>query len=156
MHRPDYESVGWYITEAHRFSQPVDLLVLHHEGSPNVEGSSALDIHRWYLTRSDAEYGAIGYHAVIERDGRIAEGRPLWAVGAHTKGHNHRSWGACLVGNCELAPPTEAQVRSALALFRWWRYLTGAPDVTGHNELPGMVTDCPGRYVDIVDFRRRI
>lgn len=155
-YRPDYESIAWHITEAHRFKHPVNLLVLHHEGSPTIEGSNALAIHRWYLTRPDAEYGATGYHAVIERDGRIAEGRPLWAVGAHARGYNHRAWGACMVGNCDLAPPTGEQMASAVRLFRWWSHLLGAPQMEGHRFLPGMVTECPGRHVDMDGFRRRV
>lgn len=162
MYRPDYERYGWHITPAaHTRPGPVKYLVVHHEGGVTAEGSSALDIHRWYLSRTDDKYAATGYHAHVERDGRIAEGRPLWAVGAHAarKGgpdYNPESLGLCIVGNLDLAPPAEGQLDAAVAWLRWASLLHSTAQVVGHGELPAMATNCPGRGLDMDSLRRRL
>lgn len=162
MYRPDYESLGWHITAAeHTRAGPVRYLVLHHEGSKTASGSNALAIHRWYLTRTDGDYAATGYHGLFERDGRIAEGRPLWAVGAHAarKGgpdYNPESIAGCLVGNMSLGPPTDEEWQSAVAWFRWLRVLWPDAGIRGHRELPGLSTDCPGSSVNMDAFRRAV
>lgn len=43
----------------------------------------------------------IGYHYVIDVDGRLWPGRHLAEAGAHAAGHNARSVGICLVGGME-------------------------------------------------------
>lgn len=40
----------------------------------------------------------IGYHYVIDRDGSINTGRPLYRNGAHVQGHNTDNIGICLIG----------------------------------------------------------
>ena len=157
-YQPDYERYGWRVTPAtHSRAKPVRYLVVHHEGG-TAEGSSALAIHRYHV-KARAEGGrgwaGIGYHACVEPDGRIAEGRPTWAVGAHAKGYNHESLGLCLVGNYELWQPTETMIESAAAWLRWQKAIWPQAEVVGHNELPGMATDCPGRFIDMDALRAR-
>lgn len=45
---------------------------------------------------------SIGYHYVVDLDGRLWQGRHLCEVGAHVAGHNAQSVGICLVGGAEL------------------------------------------------------
>ncbi len=162
MYRPDYESLGWYVTAAkHTRPGAVRWLVVHHEGSPTPDGSDALGIHRWYMTRPDDEYAGIGYHAVVEQDGRLAEGRPLWAVGAHAarKGgpnYNPESLALCFSGNLNMRPPTPAQWAAGVALLRWWQLLWPEAVIKGHGELPELSTDCPGRYLDMNLLRQTV
>ena len=52
-------------------------------------------ITRWHRQRG---WKGIGYHYLIDRDGTVAEGRPIEKVGAHVKGHNTGSVGVCLIG----------------------------------------------------------
>ncbi len=54
------------------------------------------EIALWH-TR-DRKWRAIGYHYLIDRDGTVANGRPLEQVGAHVKGHNSNSIGIALIG----------------------------------------------------------
>ena len=53
------------------------------------------EIRRWHLERG---FRDIGYHFLIDRDGTLAEGRPLDKAGAHVAGHNAHSVGICLIG----------------------------------------------------------
>jgi N-acetyl-anhydromuramyl-L-alanine amidase AmpD len=54
------------------------------------------EIARWHVR--DRGWRAIGYHYIIDRDGTVANGRPLEQVGAHVKGHNANSIGIALLG----------------------------------------------------------
>lgn len=54
------------------------------------------EIRRWHVQENG--WRDIGYHYVIDRDGRVATGRSLEETGAHTYGHNANSIGICLIG----------------------------------------------------------
>ena len=54
------------------------------------------EIARWHT--QERGWKAIGYHFVIDRDGTVANGRPVEQVGAHVRGHNANSIGIALMG----------------------------------------------------------
>lgn len=76
-------------------------IILHDSHTPpDQEGVE--DVPRWHL---QAHEGAlrmgllgIGYHFVVERDGRVVTCREEDRIGSHTPGHNLDSIGICLVG----------------------------------------------------------
>ena len=153
--RPNYEGHGgWGIGPQHKRTKPVRLIVLHHEGSSKVDGSSALAIHEFH--RLVNKWSAVGYHYLIERDGTINEGRNTDTVGAHAKDHNADSLGICLIGNTDIAPPTQGQTDSLLDLLRWLLREFGLPTsaIVGHGELNN--TTCPGRYINVPLIRAQL
>ncbi len=71
-------------------------VVIHCSASAN--GDARVDraaIDRWHREKG---WQGIGYHFVIEVDGRIAPGRPVVQIGAHVAGENASSIGVCMVG----------------------------------------------------------
>ena len=127
----------------------VERITVHHEGSEAVNFSDAastaqrLEIVRQYHA-VDRGWGDIGYHYVIDRAGRVWQGRDVAYQGAHVRDHNPHNLGVMVLGNFDLQRPTEAQMttlRAALiALQRSYRVPTH--DVYTHQEL--MPTECPG------------
>lgn len=110
------------------------------------------EIRRWHV--EDNGWSDIGYHAVIDRDGSIAEGRDFATQGAHARGHNKTSLGPCLIGGHGSSENdafsdnfTPAQNR---ALRRWIddrkAEFPAITKVIGHNELSAKA--CPGFRVD--------
>ena len=71
----------------------------------------------------------IGYNFLVDRFGRIWEGRyggvdrPV--VGAHTLGYNDNAFAASAIGNFETARPSRAMIRAYGALFAWKLSLHG-------------------------------
>lgn len=100
---------------------PVEIIV-HHTGGTDknpLEDTShhtAAIIKNWHV--NGLGWSDIGYHWVIEKDGKIVAGRPETKEGAHTLGENARSIGICLSGNFDATMPTEAQKKSLETLLK--------------------------------------
>lgn len=108
------------------------------------EGRSMADkvaeIRRWHV--KDRGWKDIGYHYLIDRDGEVAEGRPLDVVGAHVAGHNTGTIGISLLGGHggnandhildNFTPHQEDALRTLIErLMQQYPTIT---KVTGHND----------------------
>jgi N-acetylmuramoyl-L-alanine amidase len=120
--------------------------VQHHTAMPTLPADATVeqekqrmrDIQRIHQGQGWTD---IGYAIVVFPSGRMYEGRPAWAVGAHTLGHNTGYAGWAADGNYESSQPTslllEACHRARVAL--------GVADkpLYGHYQLGA--TACPGK-----------
>ena len=106
----------------------------------------------------------IGYNYLIDRFGRIWEGRyggiDRAVVGAHTLGYNDDSFAASAIGNYEIDQAEPAMLQAYAALFAWKLSLHGVdaslhPAVRHHaagsrrstaTATPA-ATACPGQYL---------
>jgi hypothetical protein len=115
-----------------------------------------------YHTQSRG-WSDIGYNFLVDRFGRIWEGRyggvarPV--VGAHTLGYNDYSFAMSAIGNFETARPTAAMISAYARLFAWKLSLAGVSAsstrqrlgshyfraISGHRDAGS--TACPGRYL---------
>ncbi len=74
-------------------------IVIHCSATRADQEITADHIRRWHV--DDNSWSDIGYHWVIERDGKVQRGRHPQAQGAHVRGHNNESIGICLVGGID-------------------------------------------------------
>ncbi|MEK6544131.1 MAG: peptidoglycan recognition protein [Elusimicrobiota bacterium] len=93
----------------------------------------------------------IGYHFVIDRAGRIYEGRPLGAVGAHAGPgieNNLGNIGIALMGNYMKYPPTAKQMESVQRLALWLStaYKIEPEQWKGHIDY-NPHKGCPGYFI---------
>lgn len=84
----------------------------------------------------------IGYHFVIRRDGIIDSGRPQFAVGNHTEGHDEDSIGICLIGGINGRYQhednfTQLQFRICKRLVTTLIQMYPEAEIHSHNELEG-------------------
>ena len=70
-------------------------IILHCSATPEGKDFKANDINRWHLQRG---FRKIGYHYVIDLDGKVEKGRADNENGAHTIGHNSTALGICYIG----------------------------------------------------------
>lgn len=119
-----------------------DYIVVHCSDSPHGRGDTAGTIHGWHLARG---WSGIGYHYVIEEDGRIIPGRPVFRdskkfwPGAHVRRYNNRSIGICLIGRDTFTDPQMESLRFQLdGLKEIWP----EAKIVGHCELDNSKT-CP-------------
>ncbi|MCX6397029.1 MAG: FG-GAP-like repeat-containing protein [Propionibacteriales bacterium] len=115
-----------------------------------------------YHTQSRG-WSDIGYNYLVDRFGRIWEGRyggvDRAVVGAHTLGYNEYAFAMSAIGNFDVAAPPQAVLDAYAKLFAWKlslydiradatrlyvkdRYLQA---INGHRDVGQ--TACPGRYL---------
>ena len=105
----------------------------------------------------------IGYNYLVDRFGRIWEGRyggvTRAVVGAHTLGYNELSFAMSAIGNYDIAAPPTAVLTAYAKLFAWKLSLYGiradatriylkdryVQAINGHRDVGQ--TACPGRYL---------
>lgn len=138
----------------------VSRITCHHEGWTPVWFNDALTtrdrmetIRASHINRLNA--GDIGYHFVVDRAGRLWEGRPLIYQGAHVKNQNENNIGIMMLGNFEKQSPTSAQLMTlerTLTLLRR-QYRVPVSRIYTHRELNP--TACPGQNLQprIVSMR---
>lgn len=127
----------------------IRMIVIHH--SATDRGVTTEQIRRHHIDANG--WADIGYHWVIEGDGRVHPGRPEERTGAHAVGHNLRSVGVCVVGDntVEGREWTPAQRDSLWALVAGLRTRWPEAEVVGHRDLTGAHTLCPG--LDVKELR---
>ena len=139
----------------------VDMITVHHEGWTPVwfdDTRTTADrietIRKSHLERLRA--GDIGYHYVVDRAGRVWEGRNIAYQGAHVSENNENNLGIMCMGNFDQQQPSPAQLaalRSTLvALMKQHR--VPVRKVYTHQEIKP--TSCPGRVLQahMVQIRR--
>jgi hypothetical protein len=105
----------------------------------------------------------IGYNYLVDRFGRIWEGRyggvDRDVVGAHTLGYNDDSFAASAIGNYQIAKPSKAMIQAYATLFAWklslhgisaasthqWVTKSWFQAINGHRD--AAATLCPGQYL---------
>lgn len=128
----------------------VSRLTVHHDGIETLLWSDSVAasrdrlemIRRGHLQRGFAD---IGYHYVIDRAGRVWEGRPVSYQGAHAGGSNNlNNVGVLVIGNFDQQQPTTAQLRTLSTSLKLLmaHYRVPVSRVYTHQELKP--TACPG------------
>ena len=133
----------------------IDKIVIHYTATADSWyadrpiADKVTEIDRWHKARG---WSGFGYHYLIDKDGAIAEGRPLEKIGAHARGHNARSIGICYVGNSR---PTPEQFTALAKLITDLQARFSLPNdaIMGHRDVGS--TDCPGFDVGEWWSRRR-
>ena len=107
----------------------------------------------------------IGYNFLVDRFGRIWEGRfggidkPV--VGAHTLNYNDYAFAMSAIGNFDVVQPPDVMLRAYGQLFAWKLSLHGVDPastsqkvgrstmaaINGHRDSPTAATACPGKYL---------
>lgn len=114
-------------------------ITLHHSGG-NLTIKEMQDLHidtnKWL---------DIGYHYVIDKEGKVYQGRPVQRIGAHVQGFNVGNVGICLVGNFQQEKPTPMQLEMTESLCAWvcWVYEISVSNIYKHSDL--VPTLCPGK-----------
>ena len=76
----------------------IDAIIVHCTATPLDRAVTVDDIDRWHKARG---WKGIGYHYVVDLEGKVHVGRPLDQTGAHCLGHNAHSIGVCYVGGLD-------------------------------------------------------
>ena len=137
--------------------RPINEIIVHCAGTrpdwwmSKSPGQKTAEVRRWHTTPPPVGRGwsDVGYHYLIDRDGRTGTGRLPGRIGAHVMGHNHGTIGICLFGGHDAAatdrfqdhftPDQDDALRTLIARLRQNHSIDR---VTGHNQYAA--TACPG------------
>lgn len=130
---------------------PIHDVTVHHDAGtrPTTFEAVRARIVNYDAMHTNLYGGGIGYHEIIDQDGRVWPVRSPQAKGAHTGRRNTSNYGICVLGNFETQEPTAEQLRTLRARLTQ-PPKDGLPDlrghrVRGHQDWPGQNTACPGK-----------
>jgi N-acetyl-anhydromuramyl-L-alanine amidase AmpD len=123
----------------------VKYIIIHQSATPR-ETTTFDAIKRYHIGLG---WGNIAYHYFIDGRGKIHKGRNERTAGTHTKADNmnFKSLGVCLAGNFDNEEPSDAQLEALEKILRNLsaKYNIPKERILGHLEVPGAVTQCPGK-----------
>jgi hypothetical protein len=144
----------------------IQWLTVHHDGMDPFystdEASSKARLESIRRSHRGRGWGDVGYHYIIDRHGRLWEGRPINFQGAHVKDCNPGNIGVMCMGNFDKQPPSQAQLATLNRHVGWLmkHYRVQMSRVRTHQEWPSAATACPGvnlqRYMVAVRKSRQI
>jgi len=164
-----YSRAQWGANESIRRAIPsygrIMLGFVHHTDTPNGYPASSVPsiIRGMYAYHVNSlGWSDIGYNFIVDRFGRIWEGRyggvSRAVVGAQTLNFNSVSMGVSAIGTYNSTAVPQAMTNAFKAIFAWKFSLAGIPAtgtvvangrtlnrVSGHRD--GFSTDCPGNYL---------
>ncbi|MCK4454516.1 N-acetylmuramoyl-L-alanine amidase [Candidatus Parcubacteria bacterium] len=121
----------------------IKYIIIHHSAVSREKNSEQFKAINNYHKRKG--WGMIGYHFLIEPNGRIRVGRSESQSGAHCIGRNYDSLGICLTGNFDIEDPTKEQEKSLkILLMDLLKGYKGA-EIKYHRDFA--VKTCPGRLI---------
>lgn len=118
-------------------NENIKLLVVHCSDTENNANFTAKDIHKMHLGFG---WDGIGYHKVINRSGKIENGRPEYWIGAHVKNKNEVSLGVCLIGKNQF---TQKQFISLEKVLKKWKSTYPSAKIVGHKDTGNTNKTCP-------------
>jgi N-acetylmuramoyl-L-alanine amidase len=122
----------------------INLILIHCSATKEGKAFYAKDIDKWHKARG---WKGIGYHYVIDLDGKVEKGRPDEQIGSHCAGHNKNSIGICYIGGLDKdGNPKDTRTKEQKeALWNLLRQLLCKyPKATihGHNEFSSKACPC--------------
>lgn len=129
---------------------PIRWITVHHDGMDPFystdEGSSRARLEAIRRSHRNKGWGDVGYHYVIDRNGRLWEGRPIGWQGAHVKDQNAGNIGVMCMGNFDRQAPSHAQLATLNRHLGWLMrtHRVSMSSLRTHQEWPSAATACPG------------
>ena len=123
----------------------ISKIILHCSATKEGQDIRAADIRRWHMEGNG--WKDIGYHFVIDLDGKIELGRAIGEVGAHCSGQNQESIGVCYVGGLDrdgkpADTRTDRQIESMCLLLHVLHRMWPEATLHGHNEFARKACPC--------------
>ncbi|MCM1291111.1 MAG: N-acetylmuramoyl-L-alanine amidase [Prevotella sp.] len=123
----------------------INEIIVHCSATAENVPFHAADIDRWHRKRG---FKSIGYHFVINLDGKVEKGRDLNSIGAHCSGRNSNSIGICYIGGLASDGRTPKDTRTPAqrkALILLLKSLIGrfpGARIRGHRDFAAKACPC--------------
>lgn len=128
---PVFSRAQWGADESIRswapeYASTIKAATVHHTADSNDYTADQVpaimrSIYRYHAV--SLGWGDIGYNVIVDKFGRLWEGRAggleRAAIGAHAGGFNTYTFGVSMLGNYDIAPVPQATVESVAAIIAW-------------------------------------
>lgn len=139
----------------------ISRITVHHSGvdssSLRSQSQCARQIESIRQAHVKNGWADIGYHFIIDPQGRVYAGRPIGKQGAHVKDENEHNLGIMMMGNYDRQTPSGEALNSlkSLLVMQVRSYRVPLSKVYTHQELKP--TACPGRNLQrqMIQLRSR-
>jgi N-acetyl-anhydromuramyl-L-alanine amidase AmpD len=129
----------------------IDTVVIHHSLTVDRVDTKDSEAFANYHINTKG-WAGIGYHYVIDSEGRIEKTNDERVVSYHVGDANQRSIGICMIGDFRDSEPTEKQYSACIWLVKDIQRRYPSIAVKGHSEMPNYSwKECPA--IDMNDFR---
>jgi sugar phosphate isomerase/epimerase len=123
-------------------------IIIHHTAFPSIKEYRGFEtIRKIQAEHIKRGFSDIGYHFLIEPEGKIIVGRNIYFEGAHTKSKNKKSVGIALIGNFEEEKPTKKQINSLKKLIFILKRFFNIKKIKMHKDY-NKDTLCPGKNLE--------
>ena len=144
--------------ERHRIKR----MTVHHSAVALIDNAEAPAHIRSHQRSHQARgWPDIAYHLVIDRNGNVYEGRPMWAVPDTATDYDPTGHFTVMCeGNFQEQRPSRAQVNALVDVLAWasQRFDVAPRTISGHQDHAS--TACPGaglqRLIEGGEIRRRV
>jgi N-acetylmuramoyl-L-alanine amidase len=121
----------------------INKIIIHCTATKEGQLVTIADVAKWHKERG---FATVGYHFLIDLNGKIETGRNIAETGAHTIGYNTNSIGICYVGGLDtnMKPKdtrTQSQKTTLVTLLKTLKSKYPNATIHGHNEFAKK--DCP-------------
>ena len=126
----------------------IERLTLHHTASfleANASAPRHVRGHQRFHQR-DRGWPDLAYHFIIDLNGHVYEGRPLWARGDTATSYDPMGhFLVCCEGDFDKQKPSKAQMTSLVDVLAWasTEFAVEPETLRGHRDLAS--TSCPGK-----------
>ena len=171
---------GWGANETYRFDtygeiwppeyETVTHAIVHHTDTSTAQDPVVAIRSIYYYHAVDQGWGDIGYNYLVDKNGRIYEGRygGQNVIGGHSYEFAIGSSGICIIGDYQDSPPSTISVAGLVAILSWVvrdldplgsgpiQEAANLPTIAGHRDVNA--TTCPGNmlYYDLPDIRSMV
>jgi len=119
-------------------------IIIHCSATKEGVNVPVESIHRMHIANG---WAGIGYNFYIDIEGNVFQGRPEYAAGAHTVGHNNKAIGICYCGGIgkngkpkDTRTPAQHHAMTRLVGELLSRYPKAK--VSGHNQWANKACPC--------------
>lgn len=132
-----------------------EYIIVHHTLVSRHKNKAQFDaVNKYHKSRGFPKSSLgyyVGYHYMIEPDGKVIKAREHDDIGAHTvqQSMNYRSLGICLSGHFDIEEPTDEQKSALLDLILELQKAHNIPDgkIKLHRDYAGQYKSCPGTRI---------
>jgi uncharacterized protein YgiM (DUF1202 family) len=168
---------AWNADESYRFDtygeiwtpeyETVHHVIIHHTDTPTYQDPLVAIRSIYYYHAVDQGWGDIGYNYLVDRNGRIYEGRygGQNVIGGHSYEYANGSSGICIIGDYQDVAESAASQAGLVTIVSWvgrdldpfgrqdFLEAPNLPVICAHRDVNS--TTCPGNmlYYDIPEIR---